>query len=198
MDDRDDSPRFHHEYTEATVAKLLGLREGWGTSGARHVTIVDLISWARDPGGDTVWYRLLSRLPRSSDDAGRAWMARRGPLQPDGEVATLLWDLLMAIASLPDREQAVVALTAFGFTQRQIGEVLHASKDEIRRILRGDPDVGRESVVVKITHHMNGEVPVQAPIPDADDARGREVLRLALADPRARRWLAEIREASTT
>lgn len=147
MNDDRESERFRHHYDEGLVEALLGLREPKGPFSRRrpHLTVVDLLSLARDPGGP----------PRHSDE-GASWMELRGPLQPDGELAVILWDILMAIAMLPEKEQAVIALTAFGFTQRQIGRVLHTSKDEIRRIISGDPEHERESIVVKVTRSMNG------------------------------------------
>jgi hypothetical protein len=145
MDDRSEYLRPRYDFR--TVCVLLGLKEGKGFGGKRHVTLVDLLSWARDPGGDHIWQHLAAQEPDG-------WTARRGPLAPDSELACVLWDLLAAVRMLTLREKAIVALKAFGFTTREIGEAMHVSHTEIRRTLWGEQE--RPGVVQRVHRHMNG------------------------------------------
>jgi hypothetical protein len=190
--ERDDQDQV--EYSVEQVARLIGLREGWGSEGRRHVTVVDLLSWARDPGGTALWFALASE-----GDPAHAWMARRGPLPPHSGAAAVLWDFLRAVKTLSLREQAVVALSAFGFRTREIGQLLGINRSTVSRILWGEGR-GAESVegaVAKITRAMNeprDRSPAIAASSNGTDERGRTVLKLVLSDPRARRWIGEIRE----
>lgn len=106
-------------YTLVQVERLLGFYEGTSRTGSRHVTILDLLSWVRDPGGATVWYSLALGA-----DPKWAWMARRGPLPPDSSAACVLWDFERAVRQLKLLEQAVVALTVAGFSPSEIAAVI--------------------------------------------------------------------------
>lgn len=106
---------FRFNYSETAVERLLGLHEDVAAAGRRDVTIVDLLSWARDPGGDHVALSLALR-----EGEPDAWQARRGPLAPDGDVACVLYDVLRAVKQLALYEQVVIALTAFGFSETEI------------------------------------------------------------------------------
>src|SRR4051812_8904965 len=118
--------QFSYDFED--VAKLMGLREGRGNTGIRHATVIDLISLARDPGGPV--YRRDLAYDIEEDDRGRrkkkpvgdpqAWMGRRGPLDLHSNSAVVLWDFMRATRTLPLKEQGIVALLAFGFTQRDI------------------------------------------------------------------------------
>lgn len=115
----DEPDRTGETYTPRQVEVLIGLWEGFGRQGTRHVTALDLICWAQDPGGDLSWFHLLQR-----EDPGAVWTARRGPLRPDSEMACVLYDLECAVRRLPLLEQAVLALTVFGFTPTEIATVI--------------------------------------------------------------------------
>ncbi|HXF72332.1 MAG TPA: hypothetical protein VNO79_06960 [Actinomycetota bacterium] len=108
------------------VERLLGLREDLGRGGHRDVTVAELLSWARDPGGDRVFW-LAHR------DGPEGWRWRRGPLPPDGDLALTLFDFLRAVRTLSLRDQAIVALTAFGFSPTEIARVLDFSGREPSR-----------------------------------------------------------------
>jgi hypothetical protein len=158
-------------YTQDAVARLLGLGEDWAAQGHRDVTVLDLLSWASDAGG--------MALRDETDVDG--WMAKRGPLAPDSEAATILYDFMRAAARLSVLEHAVVALTVCGFTEAEISEVLRDSNNDkgryrlsqqrVSRILNGRPkrDAAGEpvkdadgftvytgGVVPKLTRLMNG------------------------------------------
>jgi hypothetical protein len=113
-------------YTTEMVERLLGLREDVGRGGHRDVTVAELLSWARDPGGDRVFWA-------AHRDEPDGWRWRRGPLRPDGDLALLLYDFLRALSTLPLRDQAIVALTAFGFSATEIARVLDFSGREPSR-----------------------------------------------------------------
>jgi hypothetical protein len=113
--------RRPHVYTREEVDRLLGLKEDLRSDGRRDVTVLDLISWARDPGGDLV----LQSLHRLDTDA---WMARRGPLAPHSEEAATLFDFLRAMKKMDLVKQAVLALHVMGFDATEIGALLDPSQ----------------------------------------------------------------------
>lgn len=145
---------------------LLGLRESPGRHGRRHVTVLDLLSWAEDPGGDRV-YSFAAR------QEANAWMARRGPLAPDSDAACVLYDFERGMKELSLMEQAVVALTVTGFSEAQIGALLGMRQQRVSRLLRGrtvydagtkepvrdaEGDIARRGgIISKLTERMNGE-----------------------------------------
>jgi hypothetical protein len=157
-----------HAYTVEAIERLLGLHEDTDRSGHRDVTIVDLLSWAQDPGGDLTW-QYVHRYDADS------WMWRRGPLAPDSEAATILWDFLRAMKSMPLFEQAIVALTVMGFSEGEVAEVLglgRKGQSRVSRILSGRPKRDTQGQVEKdengytvytggvarrLARHMNGE-----------------------------------------
>jgi hypothetical protein len=145
--------RRPHSYDFEEVAKLLGLRESWADSGLRHITVVDLLSWARDPGTSNLYYEgALEHEP------GTAWMARRGPLDPSSEEACVLWDLLRAMRSpsLELREQGAIALKAFGFTNGEIAQLLGlGGSRDVSRLLFGDQRTDRPGAVARVHRAMN-------------------------------------------
>ncbi|MFL5738053.1 MAG: hypothetical protein ACJ76P_12045 [Actinomycetota bacterium] len=145
MDGR--SSYFRHHYDFRTVLVLLGIKEARAFDGGRHVTVIDLLSWASDPGGDDFWHQQVLQEPDG-------WMARRGPLAPDSEVACVLWDFMAAVAVLTIQERAIVALKAFGFSQGEIAQALHVRKSLVGETLWGDQE--RPGIVQKIHRHMNG------------------------------------------
>jgi hypothetical protein len=106
-------------YTRAVVERLLGMHESESNTGVRHTTVIDILSWARDPGGDLTWLQLVR-----SNDPEVAWRVRRGPLDLESPAALLLWDFLRAMTQLSTFEQAIVALRAFGFSPTEIGAVI--------------------------------------------------------------------------
>jgi hypothetical protein len=131
-------------YTRDAVARLLGLEEDWASQGRRDVTVLDLLSWARDPGG----------MSLRDDTEVDAWMARRGPLLPDSEPATILYDFMRATSRLSLLEHAVVALTVCGFSESEMASVLRdgrapISQQRVGRILHGRPK--RDSAGSKVT-----------------------------------------------
>lgn len=146
-------------YSVEAVERLLGLHEPRGSRGHRDVTIADIISWASDPGGDEIWRWLLER------NVGRdVWMARRGPLAPDSAIACVLYDFGRAMKRLPLGHQAIVALTAMGFSPTEIAEVLdpasltssqpdrrsvESKRRRIARVLEGTPKRDREGQPVR-------------------------------------------------
>lgn len=107
-------------YTPEQVGQLLGFREGWSDTGARHVTALDILSWACDPGGG-IRLTLLARL--EADPFG-AWMGQRGPLPPDSFAACVLYDLERAMARLNVLEHAVLGLSILGFSDEEIAAVI--------------------------------------------------------------------------
>jgi len=118
---------LRHTYSLAQVECLIGLEESSAPRATRHVTFFDLLSWARDAGGDHTWFQ-LARQDQQSD----AWMARRGPLQPDGELACVLYDLQRGMKELTLVEQGVVALTAAGFGPDEIAAVMDGKQLDFR------------------------------------------------------------------
>jgi hypothetical protein len=160
----DDEPVYSLE----TVSRLLGLGEDWAAQGHRDVTVLDLLSWARDPGG----------MALRDDTEVDAWMAKRGPLAHHSEEATVLFDFMRAVRKLSLLEHAVVALTICGFTETEMAELLYdkkaghrISRQRVGRILNGRPkrDAAGEpvkdeqgftiytgGVVPKLARHMNG------------------------------------------
>lgn len=145
-------------YSARHIERLLGIHEDASKTGRRHTTFLDIISWARDPGGDNSYLRLAYQ--RQAPDA---WMARRGPLDPSSELAAVLWDFEMAVRRLRRQreerirtggrrradeelslqEHGVVALYLTGFDYREIASLLGfgTKKDpdarRVARILRG-------------------------------------------------------------
>jgi hypothetical protein len=146
-------------YTRQEVEQLIGLHEHWGPTADRHVTIADILSWARDPGGGVISER--------SD----IWTVRRGKLPHDSDEACALWDFMRAFRRLEVVEQAVVALTVMGFRRAEVANALSVSQATVTRILQGrekrdasgdvvtDEDgrpVRMGGAVRKLTRHMNG------------------------------------------
>ncbi len=133
------SATLERPYTRRAVERLLGLREEWGVpDGHRDVTILDLLSWAHDPGGDYTWTAL------AYENEPDAWTARRGPLRPDSVVACILYDFLRAMRRLNVLEGAIVSLTVFGYSRREIAELLGVSPQRVSRILLGRRFVDEE------------------------------------------------------
>lgn len=108
------SGRNPDTYTIDDIKRLLGLHEDPGPSGERDVTIADILSWANDAGG----MHLVNR------QEAEAWMARRGPLDPDSPEACILYDFQRAMKELPLAEEAIIALTAMGFSPTDIAAVV--------------------------------------------------------------------------
>lgn len=111
-------------YTLHTVERLLGRHELPDLAGERDITIADIWSWAHDSGGSAIYHQLL--LERDPDEA---WMARRGPLDPESGLALVLWDFLRAMRELEEERNgmlkaAVIALTAMGFSPSDIAAVI--------------------------------------------------------------------------
>jgi hypothetical protein len=159
-------------YTLQSVERLLGYYEPWSSQGERNVTILDLLSWARDPGG--------MHLHREDEID---WTWRRGPLAPHSDDASTLWDFFIAIKRLRMRkappklslqEHAVLALTICGFTENEIARVLGwPNQQRVSRVLVGRPKrdgQGQEvrdehgaviyvgGIARKVTRAMNGEL----------------------------------------
>lgn len=106
-------------YTFDQVEKLVGLQEEWwDNDGERNVTVVDLLSWARDPTGNNAGYR--KAVLEGEDDA---WMARRG-IEPHSELACILWDFMRGLKDLPLFYQGAIALRAFGFNETEIAALI--------------------------------------------------------------------------
>lgn len=127
-------PWAERAYSTEGVERLLGLHESRGKTGHRDVTVLDLVSRSRDPGG----MQLVHEKDRER------WMARRG-LQPESDAAVVLWDFWGAVRHLgreprdmtypdgrprPDAAkralllQAVVALTVCGFGEEEIAALI--------------------------------------------------------------------------
>lgn len=153
-------------YTHREVVKLLGLTE---TGGDAEITILDLLSWLRDSGGDPVWQRLAQE-----NYPGEAWMAQRGPVAPDSTIACVVYDFFKGMRMLNLQEQAVVALTVFNFSVSEISEILGLQRTEVSQVLFGQPKrdqngrvardkrgrpVMHQGAVSKLTHNMNGHSP---------------------------------------
>lgn len=108
-------------YTPEQVEQLLGLHESWSDTGPKHVTALDIMSWARDPGGG-IRIGLLARL--EADATSSAWMGQRGPLPPDSLAACILYDFDLALKRLDLFEQAIAALTVMGFSPQEIAALI--------------------------------------------------------------------------
>lgn len=134
-----------YSYTPAQVARLLGFDEGDGYADERHVTALDILSWKHDPGGDPYYYFVAVQ----NETAKTAWMARRGPLDPNSDAAAMLADLLMALNRLPLFQKAVVSLHLAGLDQTEIAEVLHTRQPTVSRILLGRPKRGADGEAVR-------------------------------------------------
>jgi hypothetical protein len=157
-------------YSPAAIARLIGCNESWGSQAARHLTILDLLSWARDPGGDFTWRQLQQRPPEQFfTERKRArrtgaheqlleddFTARRGPLPLDSDEATTLWDFMRAFRHLSELEQAVVALRIMQFTEREIARVLKTSNATVHRVLHGNPARNQEGAISKLSRRMKG------------------------------------------
>lgn len=113
-------------YTIEHVRTLLGFHEGLSDSGERHITVVDIVSLARSPGG----------MAFAREDDADGWMAQRG-LEPDSALACTLYDFERAMKTLSLDEQAIVALTVFDFSQEEIGQLLGKSQGHVSKILKG-------------------------------------------------------------
>lgn len=162
-------------YSTDGVRRLLGLYEEPTADGRRHLVLLDILSWARDPGG----MHLVSEMDPEP------WMAIRGPLHPESAVAAILWDFASAMRRLREdralsiKQEAAVALQVFGFSFREIAEALgvqpstvsrwllgREKRDEdgqvVKAVRRGKPRVVRDtrtSLPWKIARAMNGEGP---------------------------------------
>lgn len=145
-------------YSVESVERLLGLHEPDAGRGHRDITVADLLSWARDPGGDSTWRYLLE-----SKVGIDVWMARRGPLDPASKLACILWDFMAAVKKLPLGHQAIVWLATVGFSATEIAEILdedslghrrsdrrqiEAKRKRITRILDGQEKKDRDGNVV--------------------------------------------------
>ncbi len=107
-------------------------------------------------------------------------MAQRGPLPPDSLAACILYDFERAVKRLDVFEQAVIALTAFGFSTDEIASVIdpdgvipldrrelrHKLVDRRKRIARalyGRPKRDAEGRTVKDEEdnvvHVGGLIP---------------------------------------
>lgn len=139
-------------YAYEEIERLLGLREGHKEEASKHITIVDIVSWARDPGGDFTWCHLALEM-----EPGVDWTARRGPLTPHGGLACVLYDFLRAMKRLPLRDQAVVVLTAFGFKPSEIASIVGIDRGSVRRILYGRDERFEKGALRRITDSMNGK-----------------------------------------
>jgi hypothetical protein len=137
--------RDEHAYSIGHVTALMGLLEHKGT----FQTVVDIISWSQDPGGGA-----LADQAIVSADPIYGWMARRGPLSPDEELACTLWDFKRAMKQLPLRTQGLVALLAFGFTHREAAFLLGISQTTVHDLLWGARK--NDGAVADITRLMNG------------------------------------------
>jgi hypothetical protein len=132
-------------YTPKQVARLLGLHEAsvprtppLVSTARRHITILDVVSWLHDPGGDqTVYHRLLR------GGHPEAWHWKRGPLPPDSTLALILWDFERAMKRYGQEDlkaEATLALTVFGFNDGEIALLLYGSPNRrpmVSRALRG-------------------------------------------------------------
>jgi hypothetical protein len=157
-------------YTYWQVAKLLGVaHRGWRWTGSDRITFLDILSRATDPGGDLTWLRLLETPPARSDKGARAeaWTARRGPLSPDSEVASVLFDFFRAMKDLDDlKDQAILALVFFDFRPGEIAAVMKMHTTTVTRRIRGRLAFDREGNPIKgqylgglinrVTDLMNG------------------------------------------
>jgi hypothetical protein len=164
-------------YTQQEVERLIGLHEHWGPTADRHVTVADILSWARDPGGGVIAERLPTKRRRVDPDENPdvdlgTWMARRGPLRLDSDEACALWDFMRAFRRLELVEQAVVALTVMGFRRAEVANALSVSQATVTRVLfgrekrdhsgnivkdeEGRPVRATGGAVRKLTRHMNG------------------------------------------
>ncbi|MEX0991723.1 MAG: hypothetical protein WD004_05570 [Actinomycetota bacterium] len=121
---------FQHSYTLPEVERLIGLREPVGTKGSPHLTFVDILSWARDVGGENLPY-----LHALENGERQAWMARRGPLHPESALACVYFDLLRAMKRLSVFEQALIVLTAAGFRPDEIAVVMDGSEEHDPRVI---------------------------------------------------------------
>ena len=150
---------FQHRYSVPEVERLLGLYETQHRDGRRHITFLDILSWANDPGGDNTYHAGL--VARQDEDA---WMAKRGPLTPDSTLACVHWDFLRAVSDLDDiRSMAIVALRVFDFTYEEIGQLLGMRRHTVAQKLRGRPIVDYNGHNVKdrqgrIVRHPDGIV----------------------------------------
>jgi len=158
-----------YRYTVDEVERLIGLHETWGKRAARHRTVLDILSRARDPGHQ-LFARLDFQKPRSTDDPHKGWMALRGPLDPESDAACILWDFLKALSRLgsekPRRDgqpavrpgkaplsstkdpaewgaavrlRGVVALSFCGFTREEISALTGISERHVSQLLAGRP-----------------------------------------------------------
>ena len=164
----DDDP-----YTTEQVERLLGMREHPGPRGRRDLTFLDILSWAKGPGGDNVWGQLAhdAAFYRSRPNEDQEWQSRTGPLDPLSDEACALWDLKRAMSQLSLQEKLVISLVVMGWSQSEIAEVMQVSQSKVSRTLRGQPrrhkdgsvirnDTGEAEMttgaVTKLTRAMNG------------------------------------------
>lgn len=149
-------------YTHRQIVKLLGLTEA---SGEAEITFLDILSWLRDPGGDSYWQKKVAE-----NYPAEAWTAQRN-IPHDSQLACLLYDFFRGLKMLTLREQVVVALTVFDFSVSDIAEALNTSRDDVIRTLHGTPKrdeqgqvvrdkrgrpVMRQGAVAQLSKNMNG------------------------------------------
>lgn len=137
-------------YTHRTVEKLLGLTEE--SEDRLQITILDILNWMRDPGGDNVWAFSAER-----EGVAQAWRAKRGPLAPDSAAACIVYDFMRGLRTLELKEQGVVALVAFGFSHDEVAKIMGIAKHDVQRVLFGPRDgSGKHGAISKVTAAMNG------------------------------------------
>jgi hypothetical protein len=168
-------------YSLEDVERLLGLHEHPGPTAPRHLTLLDVLSLARSPGGDPYWYLVARASPTATENAD--WTDVVGPLAPDSELALALFDFEAAVAhlrrasELSTIEYLVLCLTVAGCPPADIAAALRMSRSTVSRTLHGRPRRDREGkvipgertggVVEKVHRAMNGPRPGPGPAPAA-------------------------------
>jgi hypothetical protein len=137
-----------NNYTYHHVRKLLGFPDKKDPTRI-VITMLDIISWMQDPGGDSYWgYVAEQENPQS------AWQAKRGPIPQDGTVACIYYDFQRGMRNLNFEEQAVVWLTVGGFDTDEISKLLHLQPTDIHRMLFGTKD--EHGAISNLAAGMNG------------------------------------------
>lgn len=157
-------------YSLEDVERLLGLQEHPGPTAPRHLTLLDVMSLVRSPGGDPYWYMVARESPTATENAD--WTDLVGPLAPDSDLALARFDFEAGVRYLRERgelstfEYGVLSLIVMGWSERDIASLFHTSQGRVSHLLRGRarrdrtgrviPGERTPGIVVKVHRAMNG------------------------------------------